>query len=313
TETLYVFLVAAGLWLYLDYVVARPSGASSSWRAPAVAGIVLGVATLTRAVLLLFPVGLALHLVLLRGWRSGLKQAILLLAAYSLLISTWTAYNWVRFHEIVIGAQGFSSFLYMGARGWQGPEATDAQLVEDVPDHAEQDPQLNDRGDAFITGATQAITGDPLGYARRRISELANAYLQPHGTVLFSGESLKAMTRRWITEDRSPRGLFDLVAGDWFFAKLILYIFHFTGLLAGLVGMWLLRRCWQVVLPLIGFILYTTLVHLILMVTPRYIFPLEMFWWIFASAALVAGWDAWKTRRQQGAGQSNGTTPEASG
>ena len=92
-------------------------------------------------------------------------------------------------------------------------------------------------------------------------------------------------------------GLIDLTVHDAFWPKLALYIFHFAGLILGALGMWLTRANWRVALPLLGFILYTTLVHLVLLATPRYIFPVELFWWVFAAAALIAIRDAWKARR----------------
>ena len=56
-----------------------------------------------------------------------------------------------------------------------------------------------------------------------------------------------------------------LTRGDFFWPKLALYVLHYTALLAGLVGMWLYRRRWQIALPLIGLIVYVTLVHLALL------------------------------------------------
>jgi hypothetical protein len=50
-------------------------------------------------------------------------------------------------------------------------------------------------------------------------------------------------------------------------------------------------------LPLAGFILYTTLVHLALQAIPRYIFPTEVFWWVFAAVALTAVWQNGMNRR----------------
>ena len=43
---------------------------------------------------------------------------------------------------------------------------------------------------------------------------------------------------------------------------------------------------WRLALPLIGFIGYITLAHLVLLATPRYIFPTEVFWLVFAAVAL---------------------------
>ena len=84
----------------------------------------------------------------------------------------------------------------------------------------------------------------------------------------------------------SVSGLIALTQGDYFWPKLALYGLHYAALLAGLAGMWLYRRGWPSALPLIGFIIYVTLVHLALLALPRYLFPTELFWWIFAAAAL---------------------------
>ena len=124
---------------------------------------------------------------------------------------------------------------------------------------------------------------DPLGWIRRRLTELAEAYLQPHGTTFFPGKSLRELAVGWLNGTRS---FAELVQGDAFWSKLALYLFHYVGLLAGLVGMWRYRHRWRVGLPMLGFIAYLTLVHLFLYALPRYLFPAEIFWWVFAAAAL---------------------------
>jgi len=297
TETLYVFLIAGGLWLYTGGTPDSEQRAGQRLAWAAAVGIVFGAAALTRAVVLLFPLGLAFHLGLRHGWRRGVLLAAALLIAFAATVSTWTIYNLAKWDRLVIGADGFASFLYTGARGWEGPQALDQALNEDVPELSEAEATSPNRADAFLTAARRTITRDPLGYVQRRVSELANAYLQPHGTVLFGGASLKDSARDWITGDRSLDGLIDLTVHDAFWPKLALYIFHFAGLILGALGMWLTRANWRVALPLLGFILYTTLVHLVLLATPRYIFPVELFWWVFAAAALIAIRDAWKARR----------------
>ena len=77
--------------------------------------------------------------------------------------------------------------------------------------------------------------------------------------------------------------------GDNFVPKLILYLFHYAALIGGLIGIWLYRRRWRVALPMIGLIAYLTLVHLALYALPRYLFPTELFWWVFAAAAIGRG------------------------
>lgn len=287
TETVYMFLVTAALTLYVTSWQSVGATRESPFYM-LVVGILLGLATLTRAVLLLFPLGLMLHLVMVKGWRTGLRQTLLMMIIYVLVVSTWTIYSKARWDRFVIAGEGFAAFLYVGATetGWQGPDALDQALGE------------IDNPQAFTEGAGQLISADPLGWARRRISELVESFLQPHGTMFFSGESLRDISLDWAREDRSLSGLLDLTRGDAFWPKLVLYVFHYAGLILGVAGLWLTRARWRVTLPLIAFILYTALVHLILTALPRYVFPTEVFWWVFASAAIVQIYYALHRRTQ---------------
>lgn len=278
TETVYIFLVSGGVWLYVEYIHESSVGAHGGaplQRNPfwllVLAAVLLGLATLTRAVLLAFPIGLALHLLLARGWRKGWRHAVLLLLVYALVVSTWTIYSVARWNRFVIAGAGLPDFLYIGATDWTSPQEVDQALAQQSP--------TGDPAEA----AQNVISSDPLGWIKRRVTELAEAYLQPHGTTFFPGESLRELGFAVLNGTRS---LPELVEGDAFWSKLALYLFHYVGLLAGLVGMWQYRRRWRVALPMIGFIAYLTLVHLVLYVVPRYLFPAEIFWWVFAAAAL---------------------------
>lgn len=277
TETLYIFLVTAGLWVYA-------AAYRTSARGIAAAGALIGLATLTRAVLLLFPLGLVIHLGLTVGWRKGLRQAAALLAAYLVVVLSWTAYNQIVYHRWVIGAEGMIAFLYIGAseQGWQGPEAVDASLGVTDPQH--QPPPTQED---YLHAAGDVISRDVPGYILRRVTRLAEACLQPHGTLFFSGASLKTLVTNWLKTDRSLGGLINLTQAESFWPKLSMYVFHYAGLVGGLAGMVITRRRWPVTLPLIGFVVYTSGIHLVLEALPRYIFPTQVIWWIFAAAILI--------------------------
>ena len=283
TETLFIFLLAGGLVVYIGSLIvgAQHAAPLQIWQKMIIAGVLLGLATLTRAMLLLFPLGLALHLLLVYGWRRGLRLAGVLLLAYTLIVASWTVYSYARWQRLVIAGEGFAAFLYVGAtpEGWQGGEAVD----ESLPAGADER-----RDEAFTQGAAEIIRSDPAGYLRRRVTELAGAALQPHGTLLFSGASLRELAAGWLRDDRTLSGLAALTQAESFWPKLALYVFHFIGLVGGLIGMWLCRGRWRVALPLAGFILYTLLIHLALTALPRYLFPAALFWWVFASAAAAA-------------------------
>src|SRR5690606_27097773 len=133
----------------------------------------------------------------------------------------------------VIAGEGLPAFLYLGITGWTSAKQVDEQLAEQSP-----------TGD-YIEAASSTISSDPLGWVQRRVGELAGAYLQPHGTTFFPGESLRELALTWLRDDRSPTGLVALMQGDSFWQKLTVYLFHYVALAAGLVGIWRTRRRWR--------------------------------------------------------------------
>lgn len=285
TETLYIFLLLAALTHHSE----RPERV-------VVTGLLLGLATLTRAVLLLFPLGIAIHLLLLAGLRQGLRRALLLLAVYSLVVGSWSVYNLARWQRFVIAGEGLPAFLYISAldEGWQGPTELDTQLLEDTGALPSESAA---RQATYLQGAQQRISADPAGHLRRRLTELGAALLQPFGAGYFEGPPLRLMAQDWWRDGGSPADLLRMTAAQNFWPRLLIYLLHFTGLLAGLAGLWLTRRRWRQTLPLAGFIAYTFLLHLALYAIPRYLFPTLALWWVFAGAALVAAAQRLRLRR----------------
>lgn len=270
TETLFIFLIAAALALYSGAIINK---SPQRWQMITVA-VLLALATLTRAVSILFPVGLALHLLISkrpRGvtWRVVFTQAAVLLLIYTALASTWTIYNLARYNRLVIGAEGFASFLLYGALG-------------NFDENREAVEAVGDTQEALVEEFTATVSSDPSGWLQRRVTELGRAYLQPHGTLFYSGDSLRDLLAAWWRDDRSISGLLALTGGDYFWQKFALYLLHFTALVGGLLGIIIMRKHWWLTLPLIGWIAYITLLHFFLTALPRYLFPMEAYWWVFA-------------------------------
>lgn len=284
TETLFLFWVAYALWLYSDWIARQ----RHSVQYVAVA-ILLALATLTRAVSILFPVGLALHLLITkrpRGvtWRVVFAQAAVLLLIYTALASTWTVYNLARYNRLVIGAEGFASFLLYGALG-------------NFDENREAVEAVGGSQEALVEEFATTVSSDPTSWLQRRINELGSAYLQPHGTLFYSGDSLRDSLGTWWREDRSVSGLLALTGADHFWQKFTLYILHFTALIGGLMGMILTRNRWWLTLPLLGWIAYITLLHFFLTALPRYLFPMEAYWWVFASVTCVMLFDRMRPKQ----------------
>ncbi len=280
SETLFVFLLVWALSIYVS--------APGTWRALAAAGGLLGLATLTRAMLLLFPVGLAIHLALIWPWRRALRCALVLLAVYAVVVGSWTVYNKVKFDRWIFGASGMSDFLLMGVEGYHGAQAVDAAYAErnggQVPVGAERD-------QVAFNAVGSTILANPLGYAAERFRQLAEALMQPHNTNYFPGESLKTLAVNWLRDDRSVAGLNRLVNGEAFWPKLLLYVAHYLALIFGVVGLVATRRQWRLFAPVAGLIAYTLLLHFFLMAIPRYLFPMVPALWVFAGVGVVAAWE----------------------
>lgn len=279
TESLFLPLMVGALALQGHY--ARRAEAPS-WREAASVGVLLGLASLTRAIALLLPIFFVFHLWWRCRRRAGRSMAALLIA-YSAVVLSWTAYGALRWGTLMIGGSGFAANLYLGTNeGWCGP-----QCVDERAGITEADQLRND--EIYMQRAIEAILSDPLGYAARRLTNLLEATLQPHNTAFFQGESLRDLAVSWWQADRSLAGLGAVLRGDAFLPKLSLYIFHGAALLFGLLGVLLgifrWRLFWQS-LPLYGVLGYFYALHLLLTAIPRYLFPAAALWLIFAGAAL---------------------------
>lgn len=297
SETVFILLIAMGL---LTFIIAAGTttgttadagrsragqeSARPSWMQIggllALCGLCFGLAALTRASVLAFPVlligGLLAHGAIHRShWRQAVLGAGVLGLAYALTVGSWTAYNLIRYDRFVIAGEGIAAFLYVGATGWDDPEAVDARLAAATGEAAGEADQ-ND----FIAAAGGAITADIGGYIQRRAGELAAAALQPHGTAYYTGPSLREAVAGWWGGDRTLAGLRSLTAVEGFWPKLALYIAHYgvialasVGLAAGFWRRNTTATLGSTGLTLAGWPLYLLAVHLPLLALPRYLFP----------------------------------------
>jgi len=296
TETFYIFFVTMGLWLYIEYVVSTSQSDNVSvMRWLVLVGLAFGMATLTRAVLLLFPVGIVIHMLMV-GYRNNmgvwLRRGILLLVVYGLLISTWTIYNVGMWGRVVIGSDQLMPAIWRGAVQNDGdPDENDALLLENPedirPEGCDVDCKYQHSTETYVEQINSSIGGNIGGFVSHRLRELTNSYLQPYGTTPLGDVSIREGFVNWLQNNRSVGGLINLLQIEGFTVKLIVWGFHYLGILFGIIGMWLTRKSWRVTLPLIGFILYTTLIHFVLLALPRYIFPVSVPFAIFASFTII--------------------------
>ena len=306
TETLYIFFLSCGLWLYLEYDVVAAS-VPSEIRLSRPAALVLtatafALATLTRAVAVLFPLGLAAHILLLhrRGLVSNWRRnATLLLTIYLAILSSWTIYNLALWDRFVFVSDRLLPAIWRGLESEDGsPEQNDALLLAgeepDVPEGCEIDCGYHHPAGLYLERIGEIIAGDGASLIALRARELAYSLLQPHGTTQLGNISVRDAARDWLAGNRTLPDLLAILRIDGFALKLLTWLFHLGGIGLGLLGMILSRKRWPIAAPLIGFALYTVLAHTVVLALPRYLFPVEIIWLIFAGCALVAVYDYWR-------------------
>ena len=319
TETIYIFFVALGLWLYVEYA----AGLTPGWRLHrlgpggmlALSAAAFALATLTRGVAALFPIVLALHHFwlgrrqIVPGWR---RRCLLLLIVYAAIVSTWTIYNLANWNRFVVVSDQLMGALWRGAESRDGtPQQNDALLLEgvvvDTPPDCVVDCKFEHATETYVRKIGAIVGADPAGYLALRFSELAYSILQPYGTAPFGDVSIVAAARQWLLEDRSLHGFAQVLQIEGFAIKLAFWLFHYIGIGFGLAGMVWSRKRWITAAPLAGFAAYTIAVHFFLLALPRYLFPIELVWLVFAGVALAESNRRWQRRRGAGVTRAAGS------
>jgi 4-amino-4-deoxy-L-arabinose transferase-like glycosyltransferase len=288
TETLFFFLAAGAVWLYIDKIsvpgiVGRPVRPLVAYTA--LVGLICGAAVLTRAVFILFPLVLILHL-LWRGrasWHRAMGLAGVLLLTYIAMTLTWTVFLWANYGRFVVASTQFMPAVWRGVvEADDTPQSMDAALQANCHENCSQGATTQ-----VYTGQVSAVVqADLKGVLLRRAREWFDAVVNPYPAAELGGESLRALLLTWLRQDRSLAGLQRLVEGDNFVLKTLLYLFHYGGIVFGLIGLWRYRRRGAVTHVLVGFLLYTYGIHTVLLAIPRYIFPSQLYWWCAAAAGL---------------------------
>ncbi len=310
TETLYIFFIALGFWLYLEYVALaffRQYTCKISPKAAMIlAAMAFALATLTRAVSVLFPLIIVLHLLLLRRrhvviiWRS---LSLLLIIVYAGIVSSWTIYNIVLWDRFVIVSDQLLPVLWRGAETQDGsPAENDALLLQDKEVNTNDDCQVDCKyqhpAELYIERIGAIVEADIAGFFARRLNELSYSLLQPHGTSKFGQVSIRDAASEMLRQNISPERLLTVLQLEGFAPKVVVWVLHIGGIVMGFTGMWLSREHFRLTFPLIGFVIYTIVAHLFLLALPRYLFPLEFIWLIFAGIVAIRLYDRMAPARQ---------------
>lgn len=295
TETLFISLFVVFMVVYLFAISAE------RLREFAGAGLLLGIATLTRPLPIAFPGVLAVYGFFRQSNRKRSLQGVgILFAAMLLAISPWWLRN-TQLNAIVPVSDSVFSHFWLGSRpdardlggaSWSQAALDDAAEVKgDRPDTLGQlTPQ------DYAAAGFRNILAAPDAWIGRIVSDLLKAYIQPYGTSLLidTDESAKSLVQGVLSGERSLR---DLMAIPGLIRRTLMYLWHFWGLIGGVVGavLCVCQRLWKT-LPMIGWVLYCSAGLSLLLVEPRYLFPLMFAFTIFAAYATVQGWEAIRSR-----------------
>ena len=264
TESLFIFFSLLFIYYLLKQYHRLSLGSALG------AGLFLGLATLSRSVILaFFPLALLwLSIVHWKNkWKAG-KIGLFFLLGLLLVMTPWILRNW-----LVLGA-----FV----------------------------PTTTDGGEVFYVGNNEKTLGDPRGFYfpkeidslrrlgeveyNKRMYQMGLTFIRnnPEEFLLLMGNKFCRFWRLW------PHVQFVGKRNALIYFLTNIFVFPLT--ILGLVLGWKYRREWQKKFLLIYFLaIYYTMVHMVYIATMRYREPLAPFFLIFASYTI---WSFWQKRRQ---------------
>ena len=190
--------------------------------------------------------------------------------------------NWILFGSPNISHGGAAHF-WMGARG-DGRSLRKSEMLTEI-DALRIGGGGADRY-SYFSDALGIIASDPLRFVQLRARRIAEAYLQPYGTVtlgvVLGNESIKLMLSRG-----SGYSMADVAALPAFWPKLWMYMLHFGSILMAIYYVLVRWQAWREWIIFAIPVLYFSVVYAHLTVIPRYLFPIMPLYILLAAGALV--------------------------
>ena len=276
TESLLTALMVLSLWLYL---LSLERDRTHWW---VLTGAIIGVTALTRGVVQFLPLVLLAHLGAQRTGRGLWRAWGFLLTGFMLVVSPWMIRNWIFFGSPKISHGGAAHF-WMGAQG-DGRSLRKSEMLTEIDAL-----RIGDGGAdrySYFADALGIIASDPLRFVQLRARRMAEAYLQPYGTVtlgvVLGNESIMLMLTRG-----SGYSLGDVAALPAFWPKLWMYMLHFGSIVLALYYVLVRWHTWREWMIFAIPVLYFSGVYALLTVIPRYLFPIMPLYLLLAAGALV--------------------------
>lgn len=286
TEVLYICLMVGFMLVYL---IATSEGKMKHYRQ---AGLLLGLAVLTRPIPLLFPAVLVIH-----AWlhpqdrRQALKGVAQLAGIMLLVVLPWVIRSSFASGEFVPLSDTVFSQLWLSSRE-NGRESTDSLVEEAVREEIGSESFGETSNQQYLLAALDNILSAPWQWGKRVTGDTLRAYSQPYPTLLLIAPSDKG-AREIIRDFFAGRSsLVDVLTIPGLWRRLLMYVWHYGVLIGGLAGLALAWRDhkWRL-FPLFSWVIYLTVTTAALLIEPRYIFPAMFAFTILAAYAAVRLYD----------------------
>ena len=272
TETLFTFLLMTAVLLL---VVEVKHGRA---RFLLIGGVLLGCATLTRPIALFFPV-FASAVVYLKKRRRALRDMLLLIAGFAIVVLPWLVRNYLVFGLVMLQVD-FGHLLWLGTlkdthggfAGWEYPPSVD--LVGDVMAEEGFTVKVDQ---IFLAEGLRNIQMDPVGYFWLCLQKLFLMYKYPYIRGFENGLTLVQKIHIGLT--------------------------HVLALILTPVSLAKMKDAWPEILLPILLVVYFTASHTLLTYDPRFVAPLFPVLLVLAAAGMIAIYESsrgWYARLVRG-------------
>lgn len=229
-------------------------------------GIFMGLTTLCRSAIILFPFFLYLALIFSPFKKREFGLISIFLLSMIVTMAPWTIRNYVRFNAFlpteIQGGRNLWVGSYFPSDGLLPYSTTSAQEYK-----SPKDKEAYNR----IEKGLSPIEADK-AYSREAIKNILN---NPSGYLLLCVQKFERFWF-WI-----PGGV--EVLKSYPKIKLGITMGYYIVLLLAIWGVWVsLRENWRNKLPLLSIVLYFTIIHTLLFAIPRYRIPIMPYVLIFA-------------------------------
>ncbi len=312
-DTPFFMVLLFGFVLCMVLLRERPHFDRGAWALAVVGGVLLGLSLLTRALLPLLALLVALWFVFRVGWWQTVARLLPVAVVGLLVVLPWIVRNFSVYQAFVPTALNFGDNFYQGSSVYTIPyfrAGYDVQWVPPPPLQADDHLSLAASQERFQAGLTYLRTYPEqipdllwtkfLVYWSIDIAPRLNPVegqvprLDYHGNVI--AEDNGGALELGGLPPGDPVGAYSTPLFDQIGRTV--HRFYWGGLfLLGLLGIVVTAKQWRGV-SLLWFIqISMTVMYVVFHPSTRYRVPTDPYWFIFSAAALVWLWERWQARR----------------